>query len=373
MPTQFCMHTHLKSEDILKRLVLSPRSECPFRTVILDVRGDDLIETALRNKMLHLLFHFITCHYCRKHVDPELISRVTVLELALRHRNAVRHIERKALMNIAGRFRIPILFYKESPIDSPLSRRKISDDIDILIAPKYVRSLSRAYAKKKYRTSGPSQKEIEFTSKKSQISIDIHWLIAYPPYRHLRSLPIRSIRQLSSEMIKHTLPNKNGPTLTVPYYAVLLVVLFWYNDLGFGMYSLYALQQLLSGCSTANLERTAHICKRYGLLTLFGGVASLAFSYYGKPVPARLHRQFRVSPRVTLILPYLQKHFVVSRMRVGEWSVKNAKTKSHYKNYGIVDLILNEYVPFVRLLRPQILWVYMRSVLYRAQCFLGLD
>lgn len=198
-----------------------------------------LFRLATRNKVEHVLSHFVKCNRCHVRLDIKHREKVERLQKLQVVRSLFYVSESKRIQSLFLKQKIYALLFKSYKLDL----RKGSD-IDILVSPSNFSKLVFLYKRKGYRISihGGLSKEAHLTNPETGFTIDLHFLVAYPHYGKLRTADLLVIKQISQEIVApHQGNNWGVHPLSIEWYILIQAVCFWHNDLLVGLGSLYRL------------------------------------------------------------------------------------------------------------------------------------
>jgi hypothetical protein len=355
----------LDSIDVIKLLLMQDNRHCPLLGLEADINLQEVIRLSQFNKCTHILFHFIECSECRKRLHDKEINKLIQLKLLVEYRQQLLRKEEEKLIKFSKPDNLRIVFYKNSPFDIHQKRQKICADIDVLVTPETQKKLCSLYTHKGYVEKTYPPKEISLFHKNSPISVDVHTLIVYPHYGDMRKTRLASIQDVSKEMYMHAYRNKKTGSfeLDTPHYLIFLPIYFWYNDLGFGLSTLYTFLEALQASTDEELNQAVLIAKKHSLYSLFSFIATLSFRFFGIEIPEIISKRLTVKIRQKALVPFFLNNFVVTRYSITDWHSGKKNIPRMYLDYYLSDLILDDEVPFTRLVRFKVLFFYVRSVL----------
>ena len=349
------------SVDIIKRLLLNDQ-DCPFSKTELHVNVQELIKIASLNKCLHVVFHFIECKECKEYINDKDTHRLIQLKLLVDVQQELLLQEQKKLIEISRLNNLRIVFYKHNPCQKLFKTQKISSDIDVLVTRQTQQKLCVLYKKQKYKQKIWPPKEISLFSKKSPISIDLHTLVAYPHHGTLTTARKLMIRRISAEIYMNFHSHTTN-IVTGPYYLVFLSLYFWYNDLGFGLSTLYTFLKIIQFSADTDLDQVVQITRKYKCYTLFSFIVALSFQFFNVEISDKVIHRFQIGLKHRSILPLFLKRFIVNKYFIDDWNSENTTVSGIRTDFYLADMILNDTVSPIRLVRPRVCFLYIRSLL----------
>ncbi len=361
------------STQILKYLFLSDENACPFAHLSIQEDVSSLIDFAQRNKCLHVLFHFTKCTRCRQMIGNGAYQKLMKLQLVALSRASVIAEERTRLISMASNIRSRIVFYKQSPVQTPHTTLKVSNDIDVLTSESIQQQLCSMYADAGYVAKVHAPKEVSLHSPSNFSSIDLHTLVAYPHYGNVRDSRHQMIARFSRELYT----NARKDTRTGVYvsdactHLIFLVLYFWYNDLGFGIQTLYVFLSTISTLSDHELTALEALTRDYKIHRLFSFIVHTSHMFFEREIPRSIAKKFRLSIFQSCLSHLFIDNFIVTRLLIRDWDPRDQKIRNLYRKYYLFDLILDENLSPLRLLRLRILRLYISafaSRFCRIQC-----
>ncbi len=352
--------------SVLRETIVSTESRaCPHIPQLSLQQEHELLWLASYNKAYGNVFHYIHCVFCRRHISDSFMKQLMGAEFTAMSDCRKKLKELRTLVSVIGRGRYTAVFYKTSPFHPGfLSRENVSSDIDVLVSGSACDGLVRRYVKRGYTLKRYPPKECTVSNPHSGIRIDIHTLVAHPHFGDMSYERMTMIKRLTHDMLVYTHEESSKRVSDPPYYVFYLAVSFWYNDLGFGMHTLYQIVHSLLALSPADRRRLYALLNEYQWYTLFSFIAEAGSVFYKISLPSSVRALFGLSPAFRTYLNFFLRHFIVVRVSMEAWHhARNKWAQRVFTDIGILDTLLRDLVPHGRLLRPKIIWFMGRAAL----------
>lgn len=352
--------------SVLKKTIVSTEScACPRIPLLSLQQEHELLWLASYNKAFGNVFHYIHCASCSRHISVSFMKQLMGAEFTANSDYRKKAEELRTLRSVVSRGGHTAVFYKTSPFQPGfVSRDSVSSDIDVLVSRSVCDTLVQWYTNRGYALRRYPPKEYTVSHPRSGIRIDIHTLVAYPHFGDMSRERIAMMERLTRDMLIYT-HKKNGILVSdPPYYVFYSAVNFWYNDLGFGMHTLYQIVHTLRLLSPADRRRLHAILTEYQWRTLFSFIAEAGFMFYNIPLPAFVRALSGLPPARDTYLNLFLRHFIVLRIPMDAWHRSHKQwARRVFTDMGILDTLLRDSLPSGRLLRPKIIWFMMRAAL----------
>lgn len=340
-----------ETEKILLNMLQNSQF-CPSQTYK-NVNIKLLIQLAGANKAEHVLLHFLTCESCLDLFDKPIIQKLEQLRFRLHALPLVFEGERRQFEQILKKRRIKAVLFKQFG-----NRDRVGADMDVLVSKQDLSILTEEAIQQGYiKTAKVRHKEIQLTNPVNRFKIDVHHMVAFPHYGGLKAQELQQIEQYSSDIFKAAGNQRSGfVRVPIEWYVVSRILHYWYNDI---LCSIYPLYEISSFCyvhrHTIHWNELFSIADTYSFRNEILFVLSLANKILGIGLPTDVSR--RISFRIALASSAITLDDIVYFPHVSLWYHKRYSViaQKKYRRYFFVKLLVNQGVPFTRLLRIRIL------------------
>lgn len=364
---------HQNAIYILTHFVHDMDGFCPIKyNLFIDERL--LYEIATRNKIQHVLFHFLLCPLCRKQIHIKFKAQLEELRFTKKLRLLLWSRERMILEEVLRKYDIYGILFKQHREKGEAGGFRIATgfDLDVLVRKEDVSIIVFEYTKMGYvQQKKGIQKEIQLINKKNGFEIDLHFLLAYPHYSQLDEKEYGAVQSVTNDLF-FSIHSKSTHLVDLPteWYIVVLFIRYWYNDLMTGLRDMHDILTLSEHFQNTNVWNSVfRRVIRYSLKNEFLFVLSVASATFKAPLPGSVRRAMPwwiffmrswVSPEDIAVFPPITK-----------WHKKkySRSVRVLFSRYAALKYILKLDARFVRIFTPRNVWNFSLFLLRKIKTF----
>ncbi len=221
------------AQDLVLLLQSLDTTICPFQTRTKKLPIRRIATLARYNKLTIALTHITMCNHCKT-----LVSHKEYREIQNIIKEKPTHLllitqEKRVFETLAKKLHIPYVYIKDrTNLQDTFAARHhmVGTDLDILVSPADIPTLSSWYKNHGYNVVHYPNKEINCINKKTQISVDIHETIAYSHSQEPLMNDVLAIDEVTTMCL-----SSKTPYLSVDMLLLTAIVRFWSNDLARGL------------------------------------------------------------------------------------------------------------------------------------------
>ncbi|PIS09492.1 hypothetical protein COT75_01325 [Candidatus Beckwithbacteria bacterium CG10_big_fil_rev_8_21_14_0_10_34_10] len=367
------MTEETKISRLLIFLLRHRLKKCPTSNYF-PINEKKLLQTAIKNKVVFVLFHFLKCPICQKKISQITIKKLHNFQkyslcnslLLEKEKNDIsRFLEQKKIkaVNLTD-----FSFYKKMIFHQQYIT---GSDLDLLVEKSKLKKISTFLQKKGYSIKKKYIQEVTLSHPENKTIIDLHFLLAWPfTDDEFNILNKKSLYKLTKELLKNCQKDKKTHfyKLSKECFLFSLIIHFWTNDLLKGLRNLFDIIEFTT-CydKEVNWESFISLSGRYqakniSLFTLF-----LGNQIFGLPFPLGLKKAAKIPFRTKVLLPYFSAEKIAIFPPLKVWHSQNKKFQKIKKDIFFIKIILSEKLPIKRLLRPKILGFVLKAGLKHPQ------
>lgn len=356
-------------QNVTKILVYFLRDQidfCPTKhNLVIEERL--LLETAIRSKLQHVLFHFLTCDNCRIRVTKSWIAKIHQLHVTSIYRAMVWQREKETLNTVLIKYCVHgILFKQHKKIHQNDKMSFTGSDVDVIVSHADFHHIILEYIKMGYQKKLKGiHKEIQLVHPKYSFEIDLHFLIAYPHFSELNEKEHRMAQSLTNDLLKNTPKNTYGLVeLSLEWYLLALLIRYWHNDLMTGLRDLKTIIEYMQLPKTLLLwDNFMHLVKKYDMKNELFFVLSVGSNIFKEPLPKKIQsaipwwiRQMAASISVKdiALFPPIMKW---------NWKIYRQQVDIIYRQYDIIRRILKPKAWLYRLAHPRDFYYFIWHII----------
>lgn len=350
-------------QNVTKILVYFLRDQidfCPTKyNLVIEERL--LLETAIRNKLQHVLFHFLTCDNCRIRVTKSWITKINQLRITAIFRAMIWQKEKEKLNLVLKKHFICGILFKQQKRKTCQDDGVIftGSDVDVLVPyTDFIHIISEYTKMGCQKKLKGINKEIQLVHPKYSFEIDLHFLIAYPHFSELNEKEYRMVQSFTNDLFKNTPKNTYGLVeLSLEWYLLASLIRYWHNDLMTGLRDLKIIIEYMQLPETLLLwDNFMHLVEKYDMKTELFFVLSVGSNIFKEPLSKKI--QSAIPRWIRLIAASISAIDIALFPPIMKWNWK--KHRQHvdivYRQYDIIKRILKPNLFLQRLLHPRDLY-----------------
>lgn len=342
--------------------LLQDNQFCPSQAYT-SVNVEFLYQLAVKNKVEHLLLHFLKCELCFGLLDKPMVQKLEQLRFRLDALPLVFERERRQLERMLERRNVRAILFKQFG-----RKTRVGVDMDVLVSQKDLPVLIEEGVRCGYtKIARDRRKEVPLINPVNHFKIDVHYMLAaFPPYGEVNVQELQLIERYTSALF-HVAERKRSGIVQIPieWYVVSRMLHYWYNDM---LCSLYPLYEISSFCyehrHTIRWNTLFHIAETYSVQNEILLILSLANKILGIGLPPEVKK--RVTFRIALASLAITLDDIVYFPPVGHWYQKKYReiAQKKFLKYYFLKLLVHQKVSVLRILRPRVL-VFFASLFWR--------
>lgn len=338
-------------------LIALIKEECPSDKYF-PIAEKSLREIALRNKVVPLLFHFIKCSNCQQKLNKKTLLKLKKQEKSSFILNLLYENKKRWINHSLRQKKIKTVFLKDFSLKNKTEAHQSyfwGADIDILIKKRGLERTKRFFLSNGYLVNKELPYEITFVNPKSPIEIDLHFLICEPHKNEFKFLSEERVNRFTQELLDESRLDKDGYYKPVgEYFLLSLIMHYWANDVLKGLRSFFEIIHFANFYDKQiDWKKFFNLAKQFQLINFSFFVFLLGNRLFDTPFPQGLKKLIKIPLRVSYPLSYYSVEKIAIFPKNGDWETKEGQ--KILKEHFFLQAIVNEKVPFLRLIRPQII------------------
>ena len=371
------MKNETQSVTVIIRL-LTDTSYCPTDSGE-RVYGSTLYALAVRNKAVHILSHFLTCHRCKKSISKDVRMNINTTLKSSLFRNLYLQRELIDTQAIFKAKRLRGVLFKWHTHSSIAG-----SDIDLLVSPIDFVTATAIYRDKGYaiETNGRSFKEAHLIHPQHQTHIDLHFLIAYPHFWGLDEYDVSLLKRASLMCLTDNRSAHYGLSHTsIEWFIIIKVIGFWYNDLLTGLGTLHV---LMTTCrqykDTINWQKLLTLVESLSIKHEALFVLAIGSRFFDISLPAKVVRAMSLRVRVLAAMHTVESVAIFPPMQ--DWYLARyfRESQRRFLYFSLLKFAVRQHVPLMQFVKqlhlrtirewgPVLLHSVMDAVVKRTNAF----
>ncbi|MBL7159448.1 nucleotidyltransferase family protein [Candidatus Microgenomates bacterium] len=374
----------MKKESLVKILVSLMQNpfSCPLFPQLLSKKGfNQLLKMAQLNKATTFLSHFLDCQKCRSKLPSSSFEKLTNIYTTCLAQQMMGEKEKKSLGKIFNQKQLKVVLLKDFSSYPKLYSGKIfiTGDIDLLVKKNGLQKVEELIKKDGYSLrenlilKNPLNKKTFLYQEKSFFKkgkvpspyLDLHLQIAIPSIGEFRPISETVVKSLTDEVFKHSRKRKDHffePE--IEYFLTFLIVHYFSSDLCTclrNLYDIIALAKLYE--KQIDWQKFWRLTQRHDLQKTALFFLLLGSRVFKLSLPLSFQNQIKIPFYLKALTAKKSLESIAIFPPNWKWHNKTPALEKLFKEDFFFKAFLTEDVNLSRLMRPQIIFFFLSSVL----------